>query len=841
MSRVWMEVPEHSVEVLLEILHGEKEIRPYENCSVVVPNRITMATIREKYREKYGGFTGIDLFTFDELAERRSLRQTQGEAFLPYLLKNAVEVAGGPMGAFLSHSDNVRELLPLLEEAREGDELPYLWGEEVFPLKKILEEVKANHGIVTLRDVYAQGARGVGWGGGRLILYGFYKLRPREWALLEDVSEITAIVPFGGQLVEEEMGESAREFAREGFELIPFEGELTPGRLRALQGRDGSLVLNGILRELCELDGEALDEVCVVTTDGALRRQVMDLLEVYGIPLANPLRHLDARDSRLLGELGVVLGVNDSPAARLSLSLFPLTEEDDELRKIFALRPQARPEELLAELEEGETSLNEEQVSLLLRHREALGKIPWKGEKFSDFCGKMREALDRLEGELLLPEEVPVLAALEEAWGEFSPLALAMGRLTAQEFMELLIQRVEEVPHAASELRGVTVLSWQQALGVEKERIYIMNLTSQVPAPAAHSFRYHSAIAPQLRELGLLADDDDRYGHQLTTLSFLMAHGREVVLCQWGDEEDRSLVMAGLSGERIRDHRPLRASAAGLTGELPQSPVQLPSVHSLQVGEIGSYLRCPYAYYLEKYVFDLLPRDEEGRRRMALGTAYHKILEQYYKKGLSPEELPPLVEGEFSHIQDFPSWQRDYYGQRALAHLEEFPQKLKKELSYYRVAPEAKSFEVPVELTVAGVLLRGRVDRLDQWPDGREHLVDYKRGSIPSNGDLEALLELQLPIYALAREREGHPVGGLSYYSIERGTAATVRQKDLVKGRARASDLCPEDWPAYLQAVEARVTEVVEAIQKGDFPRTPQREEQCEHCKYVEICRRDVE
>lgn len=60
-----------------------------------------------------------------------------------------------------------------------------------------------------------------------------------------------------------------------------------------------------------------------------------------------------------------------------------------------------------------------------------------------------------------------------------------------------------------------------------------------------------------------------------------------------------------------------------------------------------------------------------------------------------------------------------------------------------------------------GLVLRGRVDRVDREPDGSLHIVDYKTGKMPAEADW-----LQLELHALAlslSRRSAPPVRRLSY------------------------------------------------------------------------------
>jgi ATP-dependent helicase/nuclease subunit B len=91
-------------------------------------------------------------------------------------------------------------------------------------------------------------------------------------------------------------------------------------------------------------------------------------------------------------------------------------------------------------------------------------------------------------------------------------------------------------------------------------------------------------------------------------------------------------------------------------------------------------------------------------------------------------------------------------------------------------------------VTVAGgaFTLRGRADRIDRLPDGTCAIIDYKTGSLPTDKDVTAGFEPQLPLLALIAEMGGFEglaalkTGELSYWQLKGGREAVLVK--LVKG-----------------------------------------------------------
>jgi putative RecB family exonuclease len=113
-----------------------------------------------------------------------------------------------------------------------------------------------------------------------------------------------------------------------------------------------------------------------------------------------------------------------------------------------------------------------------------------------------------------------------------------------------------------------------------------------------------------------------------------------------------------------------------------------------------------------------------------------------------------------------------------------------------------------------GILLFGRVDRIDEEPDGTLHLIDYKGGS-----DSKDLDTSQLTLYALLVEAKlGRTVSKASFWYLDDGQSWTMDFGEQDKQKAR------EDLLVAAQEMEA-VTE---------FP--PTIGTHCAICPYLKVC-----
>ncbi len=129
------------------------------------------------------------------------------------------------------------------------------------------------------------------------------------------------------------------------------------------------------------------------------------------------------------------------------------------------------------------------------------------------------------------------------------------------------------------------------------------------------------------------------------------------------------------------------------------------------------------------------------------------------------------------------------------------------------------------------VLVRGRIDRMDQRPDGALAVIDYKSSSTPRSAR-ETIdgNDLQLPIYIMAAEQV-LPIDTGQH--VER--AAFVH---LGSGK-RGGELREDQLRAALDTARTRIAETVASIHSADFRVRP-RETCPDYCEFVVICRRNL-
>lgn len=143
-------------------------------------------------------------------------------------------------------------------------------------------------------------------------------------------------------------------------------------------------------------------------------------------------------------------------------------------------------------------------------------------------------------------------------------------------------------------------------------------------------------------------------------------------------------------------------------------------------------------------------------------------------------------------------------------------------------------------IELGGVVIEGRIDRVDQLDDGARVVIDYKTGQTSiKSWEGERPDEPQLPLYAVHLRRE-QPVAAALFAQLRAGALG-------FNGRAQRADIAPKvkpvgetdaAWVAQLDGWQATLTTLAETFRAGDarvdpkeYPRT------CQYCGLQALCR----
>ena len=228
---------------------------------------------------------------------------------------------------------------------------------------------------------------------------------------------------------------------------------------------------------------------------------------------------------------------------------------------------------------------------------------------------------------------------------------------------------------------------------------------------------------------------------------------------------------------------------------------------------IGIYEQCPRRYRYQ-YIERLIGRYRKPWPWLTMGANIHHTLAQFLS-------VVPVAERTVATIEKLlrDQWRRSRegfadseqereYGERALVQVRWFASTQPVDVRPLMIE---RFHEAPVG---ENLILRGRIDRVDEDSDGGLHVIDYKTGKIPEHPDTFQLLQ-----YALILPRVlGQPVSHASYLYLGGGEWRTIQiEADHVE-KARGAVL----------SIAARIRRETEfPVRVGSL---------CRFCDFLELC-----
>ncbi len=302
-------------------------------------------------------------------------------------------------------------------------------------------------------------------------------------------------------------------------------------------------------------------------------------------------------------------------------------------------------------------------------------------------------------------------------------------------------------------------------------------------------------------------------------------------------------------GAAVLQARRAVAAAGPYEGELselaPLLTTRFPASHGWSASRLEAYGTCPF-YFFVAQILDLKPRTppEEGYDVRILGSMLHQILEFTYSRVADPTDileclnlLPAVAKEVFATapadygFRPTPLWtlQQDELERilrETMIALAEVSEGYTPRYFEPRFGMGQPSLVLHTE--IGDVRLHGYIDRVDEGPDGRLRVVDYKAGSAPISA--RHLIEgrrLQLPLYALAA-RDALGLGEISggfYWHIGRAEASSLKLEKYKGGVEAAFETAIQHIAAHVGGVRA-----------GQFQPIPPPDACPKYCPAVEFC-----
>jgi ATP-dependent helicase/nuclease subunit B len=336
---------------------------------------------------------------------------------------------------------------------------------------------------------------------------------------------------------------------------------------------------------------------------------------------------------------------------------------------------------------------------------------------------------------------------------------------------------------AEDEGAPVQVMGMLEAAGLRFDHLWIMGLHDEaLPAPANPNPFLPTFLQRQHKLPHSSSERELEYANKL--VERLLRSAPDVVLSYPETEGDRTLVPSPLvAGGRWRsggdedtiDHwiASMRSSAVFDEMADQSGPALVQGESPGGASLFKDMAACPFRAFA-KHRLGARPLEEAdlGLSYRDRGTTVHAALEFIWRElgsharlmELNPSELDALIisGAEAAVAKLGPGIGRDLEKQRLQRLLAEWLD-IEKSRTEFTVA----GIEVERVISIAGLQVKVRADRVDALPDGREIILDYKTGQLNSRGwEGERPEEPQLPLYCATSEQ---PVAGAAFAMIRTG------------------------------------------------------------------------
>ncbi|CAG1064491.1 hypothetical protein BAC1_00048 [uncultured bacterium] len=447
---------------------------------------------------------------------------------------------------------------------------------------------------------------------------------------------------------------------------------------------------------------------------------------------------------------------------------------------------------------------------------DVLGKIS-RGEAVSRLSATVRETVHQVE----TPDADIQVLGLLEATGLWFDEVRVLGcheyalpsEPSPNPFIPLNIQAARGVPHSTSERE------------LEFARAVTKRLRSSAPSitvswPEVSDDR-ELRVSPFFRECAAI-DEGALPSSRLVDMAAAALDEATLDAPLPVGEGERALIRGGTSILKNQSICPFRAFAIHRLNAVPLPAVEL----DLKPETRGSILHEAMRLFWEDV------RDSVRLKEMKSSGALAAYVESIAAKALEAADVPPPLSRRFIELERkrLSSLLMDW------AELE----------SQRGVGFRVKTVELEKELQVGGLVIKGRVDRVDELEGGGELIIDYKTGAAKTKDWLtKRPMEPQLLVYSL-----GSGFDALSFARVVPGecrflgitregeTLPGIKPYESDKFRSDAGGL---DWEGLMDFWKESLEGLAEGFLAGvcevDPNNLPGDDRACRYCELKALCR----
>jgi RecB family exonuclease len=269
------------------------------------------------------------------------------------------------------------------------------------------------------------------------------------------------------------------------------------------------------------------------------------------------------------------------------------------------------------------------------------------------------------------------------------------------------------------------------------------------------------------------------------------------------------------------------------------------------VSSLERYLQCPFRFFAERVLeLEEDPEDEATLNPKQRGIFVHEAFQRFFDvwnglghRAITPANLP-LARATFREVVEpllatLPDAEVAVERARLLGSAADpglgevvFQVEAEWETPVVRrllEEPLEGEFEIRTEAGSRRVALRGKADRLDLLADGSFRVIDYKLSRAP-----DRKVALQLPIYTVCAMQRLEQKTGTAWEPGGAGYIAFAEDRRFVPMLPRG-----KRQDEVLLDAQTRLVDVIDRIERGEFPPTPADTMLCTRCAHVAVCRKD--
>ncbi|MET3761504.1 double-strand break repair protein AddB [Sphingomonas sp. UYEF23] len=263
------------------------------------------------------------------------------------------------------------------------------------------------------------------------------------------------------------------------------------------------------------------------------------------------------------------------------------------------------------------------------------------------------------------------------------------------------------------------------------------------------------------------------------------------------------LRLQALAGERFERATALEGWTRALDDPGVHEPAEQPAPvpprerrpEKIAVTDVDRLKADPYAFYAKR-ILGLAPLDPVDADPSAAwrGTAVHDILERWAKDdGCALDRLHTRALAMFEGAHPM---QRALWKPRLMEAIDWIVAQMGRNLDEGR---QVLAVEQSGAVSLAGVMLTGKFDRIDRLADGTLAVIDYKTGKPPSPAAVREGFSLQLGLLGLIAERGAFDAiagkaRGFEYWSLSKKGDAFGYVTSPVDAAGKGDKVLPEDF-----------------------------------------------